>query len=93
MKWPARGSLVWRLYALGLAQLVLLAPQVVLGRHLDSDQVLFRRARRVVVRSDPPMWLSVEGEVLGKTPAAYQVLPRALEMITGAPSERSLTVW
>lgn len=28
MKWPARGSLVWRLYALGLAQLVLLAASV-----------------------------------------------------------------
>jgi two-component system OmpR family sensor kinase len=28
MKWPARGSLVWRLYALGLAQLVLLAAAV-----------------------------------------------------------------
>jgi signal transduction histidine kinase len=28
MKWPTRGSLVWRLYALGLAQLVLLAAAV-----------------------------------------------------------------
>jgi signal transduction histidine kinase len=30
MKWPARGSLVWRLYALGLAQLVLLAASLAL---------------------------------------------------------------
>jgi len=34
MKWPARGSLVWRLYALGLAQLVLLAASVALVGYL-----------------------------------------------------------
>jgi signal transduction histidine kinase len=34
MKWPARGSLVWRLYALGLAQLVLLAASVVFVGYL-----------------------------------------------------------
>lgn len=69
--------------ATSLPALALLTPQVVLGRHLDSDQVLFRRARRVVVQSDPPMWLSVEGEVLGVTPATYQILPHALKVITG----------
>lgn len=69
--------------ATSLPELVLLTPQVVLGQHLDSDQVLFRRARRVVVQSDLPMWLSVEGEVLGRTPATYQILPHALEVITG----------
>jgi two-component system OmpR family sensor kinase len=34
MRWPARGSLVWRLYALGLMQLVLLAAAVVLVGYL-----------------------------------------------------------
>ncbi len=34
MKWPARGSLAWRLYALGLLQLVLLAGSVVGVGHL-----------------------------------------------------------
>ena len=34
MKWPARGSLVWRLHALGLAQLVLLAASVALIGYL-----------------------------------------------------------
>jgi two-component system, OmpR family, sensor kinase len=34
MKWPARGSLVWRLYALGLVQLVLLAAAVALVGYL-----------------------------------------------------------
>jgi signal transduction histidine kinase len=34
MKWPARGSLVWRLYALGLAQLVLLAAAVLFVGYL-----------------------------------------------------------
>jgi two-component system, OmpR family, sensor kinase len=34
MKWPTRGSLVWRLYALGLAQLVLLAAAVLFVGYL-----------------------------------------------------------
>ena len=34
MKLPARGSLVWRLYALGLAQLVLLAAAVAVVGYL-----------------------------------------------------------
>ncbi len=34
MRWPARGSLVWRLYALGLAQLVVLAAAVVFVGYL-----------------------------------------------------------
>ena len=66
-----------------LPQLALLAPQVLLGQHLDSDQVIFRRARRVAVQSDPPMWLSVEGEVLGMRPAVYQILPGVLRVIVG----------
>jgi two-component system, OmpR family, sensor kinase len=34
MRWPTRGSLVWRLYALGLVQLVLLAASVVFVGYL-----------------------------------------------------------
>jgi two-component system OmpR family sensor kinase len=34
MSWPARGSLVWRLYALGLAQLILLAASVLFVGYL-----------------------------------------------------------
>jgi diacylglycerol kinase (ATP) len=64
-----------------LASLVLLAPAVLLGRHLKSDEVIFRRARNVVVQSEPDMWLSVEGEVLGTTPASYTVLPGALTIV------------
>lgn len=64
-------------------ELVVLTPQVIQGQHLDNDQVVFRRARRIVVQSDPPMWLSVEGEVLGMTPVTYQILPHVLEVITG----------
>lgn len=67
--------------ATSLPQLAVLVPQVLLGQHLASDQVIFRRARRVAVQSDPPMWLSVEGEVLGKTPVVYRILPGALRII------------
>ena len=57
------------------AQLALLVPQVLLGRHLESELVLLRRASRVEVESDPAMAFNVDGEVIGEGPAAFEVLP------------------
>jgi diacylglycerol kinase (ATP) len=66
-----------------LPKLALLVPQILLGRHLDSDLLLFRKATRVEVESDPPMSFNVDGEILGEEPARFEVLPRALEMVVG----------
>jgi diacylglycerol kinase (ATP) len=66
-----------------IPQLALLIPQVLLGRHTDSDLLLFRRARRIQIVSDPPMSFNVDGEVIGDEPAVFEVLPRALEVVVG----------
>lgn len=65
--------------------LALLAAQVALGNHLSSDAIVFRRAARVTVRSQPGMWFNVDGELVGNEPAVFEVLPRALRFIVPAP--------
>jgi len=67
-----------------IPQLAMLVPQVLLGRHLESDLLLFRKVTRLEVRSDPPMTFNVDGEIVGDEPALFEVMPLALEMVVGA---------
>ena len=62
-------------------QLTLLAPQIMLGKHLTSDAVVFRRAAKICVNSRPGMWFNVDGELVGNEPATFEVVPRALEFV------------
>jgi diacylglycerol kinase (ATP) len=67
------------------AELALLAAKVALGKHLSSDAIVFRRAAKVTVNSKPGMWFNVDGELVGKEPARFEVLPRALQFVVTAP--------
>lgn len=67
-----------------LPKLALLVPQVLRGRHTESDLLLFRRARRITIQSDPPMAFNTDGELVGDQPARFDVLPRALEVVVGS---------
>ncbi|MFL6293256.1 MAG: diacylglycerol/lipid kinase family protein [Thermoanaerobaculia bacterium] len=73
-----------------LPQLTVLMPQVLLGRHLESDLLLFRRATRVEIECDPPMAFNVDGELIGENgenTARFEILPRALQVIAGPDAE------
>jgi diacylglycerol kinase (ATP) len=70
-----------------IPQLAVLVPTVLLGRHMDSDLLLFRKATRVEIEGDPPMAFNVDGELLGEGPARFEILPRALRMIVGPAEE------
>jgi diacylglycerol kinase (ATP) len=64
-------------------QLIALTPQLFLGRHLESNLIIFRRARTLQVDSQPGMWFNVDGELVGNEPAHFEVLPQALRVIVG----------
>jgi diacylglycerol kinase (ATP) len=70
-------------------QIALLVPQVLLGRHLDSDLLHFRKATRLEIASDPPMSFNVDGEVIGDCPVTFELLPRALEVVVGPETEEA----
>jgi len=64
-------------------ELALLAAQVVFGAHLSNEAIVFRRAAKVTVNSRPGMCFNVDGELVGKGPAVFEVLPRALQFVVG----------
>lgn len=76
--------------ALTIPQLAALVPQVLLGRHMDNDLLLFRRATRLEIECDPPMAFNVDGELIGENgqgTARFEILPRALQVIAGPNAE------
>lgn len=73
-----------------IPQLAVLMPQVLLGRHLESDLLLFRRATRVEIECDPPMAFNVDGELIGEGAARFEILPRALRVIVSSTAEESV---
>jgi len=67
-----------------IPQLALLVPQVLLGKHTESDLLLFRKAARVDIESDPPMSFNVDGELIGEGSVRFEVKPRALAVVVGS---------
>jgi len=63
--------------------MVLVAAQIAVGTHLSSEGVVFRRAAKVAVKSEPGMWFNVDGELVGNDPAVFEVMPRAVQFLVG----------
>jgi diacylglycerol kinase (ATP) len=63
------------------AEIVLLAAEIILGKHFCNRAVIFRRAKKIAVRSRPGMWFNVDGELVGSAPAEFKILPRALNFV------------
>jgi len=62
-------------------EIAVLAAEIVLGKHLSSKATVFRRAKKISVRSRPGMCFNVDGEFVGNAPAVFQILPRALNLV------------
>lgn len=63
--------------------IAVMAAQILVGAHLGSDAIVFRRAAKISVHSTPGMWFNVDGETVGNDPAIFEVLPRALQFVVG----------
>ncbi|PYL48179.1 MAG: hypothetical protein DMF40_05785 [Verrucomicrobia bacterium] len=67
----------------GPAELAILAAQILVGKHLGSDAIIFRRAKKIAIKSRPGMWFNVDGELIGNEPATFELLPGALQCVVG----------
>jgi diacylglycerol kinase (ATP) len=56
-------------------------PMLYRGTHGRLAQVEFGRARQVEIESDEPIGLEADGELAGTTPAIFEIVPNALEVI------------
>ena len=67
-----------------LPQLVIGVIQILVGRHLDSELLIFHQAHKVKIAAEPSMWFNVDdGELVGNQPATFEALPRVLEVVVG----------
>ena len=61
-------------------------PMLYRGTHGRLAEVEFGRARRVEIVSDAPIGIEADGELAGNTPAVFEIIPGALEVIDWRPS-------
>jgi diacylglycerol kinase (ATP) len=61
-------------------------PMLYQGTHGQLAQVEFGRARRVEIVSDAPIGIEADGELAGSTPAVFEIIPGALQVIDWTPS-------
>ncbi|MEP0547776.1 MAG: diacylglycerol kinase family protein [Rhodothermales bacterium] len=60
-----------------------LAARALAGDYLDSEHVVYRRARRLRVESTPGMWFNLDGEMHTNEPITFEVVPGALRVAVG----------
>jgi diacylglycerol kinase (ATP) len=70
---------------LGVPDLLELAPAALAeSNYLDSDGVLFVRAKDIRVETQPPgLEFTADGEIIGNEPARFSILPQALNVLVG----------
>ncbi|MBV9453650.1 MAG: diacylglycerol kinase family lipid kinase [Rubrobacter sp.] len=69
----------------GLKELLKLTPTALArSNYLDKEGIFFMRAKEIHVESQPPgLEFTVDGEVIGKEPTEFAVIPRALKLVVG----------
>jgi YegS/Rv2252/BmrU family lipid kinase len=55
-------------------------PKTYLGEHLPHPNIVEYRSRTLRVESSRPLWIQADGEVLGTTPATFEVVPKAIRL-------------
>lgn len=65
----------------GLLMTLLHVGRILAGRHLQDPRVAYIQAQRVLVETERPMPVQVDGEPIGTTPVMFEAVPRALRII------------
>lgn len=60
---------------------ILSLPQLYRGTHRQNRKVVFLRGRRILVDGPEPLELEADGELLGTTPAEFNIWPHALDAL------------
>lgn len=57
-----------------------MVPRIYKGSHLPHPNVAELQASRVRLETDPPLQIEADGEILGTTPATFEVIPKAIQV-------------
>lgn len=64
-----------------LTDAALAAAKLLLGQSEDAEEIISIRDSAIHIESDPEMGFNADGEQVGRTPARFEVLPRALRTV------------
>ncbi len=56
-------------------------PKVASGRHIDESDVRYFGATNVRIESDTPLFIEVDGDLFGTTPASFAVCPKVASIL------------
>jgi diacylglycerol kinase (ATP) len=65
------------------AELAVIATEILLGKHLANREIIHRRTTQIAISSPPGMFFSIDGEPFAAAPLSFQLIPRALNFVTG----------
>ena len=68
--------------ALGRLQIVRRFPSILSGRYVEDERVDYFTGKRLEIDAVPPAELQADGDIIGTTPAAIELLPGALRLVT-----------
>jgi len=66
------------------SEIAVVIAQMLAGKHLGNHAIVFQRAKKILVSSNPGMWFNVDGELVGNEPALFETLPQALRFVVPA---------
>jgi diacylglycerol kinase (ATP) len=78
--WPGDGFLDVLVMKGPKSDAFTILPKVYRGEHLPHRDIVELRTRRVGVDGDRPLPIEADGEVLGTTPAIFELIPRAIQL-------------
>lgn len=71
---------------LALGEIASVAAAILRGDHRESEEVTTFRARRIRLTCEPPIWLSLDGELARAGKARFRVAPGALSVVGPRPA-------
>lgn len=78
--WPGDGYLDVLVMTGPRSDAFTILPRAYRGEHLPHRNIVEYRCRRLSIESDRPMQIEADGQVLGTTPAIFEVIPQSLRL-------------
>jgi diacylglycerol kinase (ATP) len=78
--WPTDGVLDALVFHGPKSDSFTILPKVYRGEHLPHPNIVEFRSRTVKVEADRPLRIEADGEILGWTPATFDVIPHPLKL-------------
>jgi diacylglycerol kinase family enzyme len=78
--WPEDGYLDLQVFTGPKSDAFTLLPKMFQGEHLPQPSITEYRSKAVQLEADRPVWVEADGELLGRTPATFEVVPGVLRL-------------